>query len=299
MSFGDIEMKTADVISFSRAVTRMADQNFPMETSLFVTFVMEDRSFERVFSYIPNYGELWKTLCDTLDLDAAAAMSFRIYMDDVLLNNLNTIDMLAEAIESGSAARSIILKVSQSPYYPNRSPAGGYKRSLRARICPHVFYMLVVLLVATVLGARIRNQDDAIKSGLAQISDLSSSLDRQIKAAKGCAAVGGGAGQTACLAKVSTLTDTLKDRDDRLEEQRSTLQDREHRIQMQESTLQDRENRIERQKVQIQQGEANISRLKSSLAEAKQRTREISRCTTLVHGTRTWTCNSDCSCVHL
>lgn len=183
MAFSGIQMQNADVVDFSRNTSRFSDRSFAMAVPLHITFAMEDTMFEQHFSCIPDYGELWKTLRNKLHLDdTSAVLTFKIYMDDILLTNRNTVEMLGEAINSCSHASmaSIILtviknadfeSVNKRTIFLNDSQKGSYRW-----VCPHILYLIVLLLLTFALNMRMKDQEGRIKHDSATIETLTTTL---------------------------------------------------------------------------------------------------------------------------
>mmetsp|Transcript_121146 Transcript_121146/g.343219 ORF Transcript_121146/g.343219 Transcript_121146/m.343219 type:complete len:368 (+) Transcript_121146:114-1217(+) len=187
MAFSGIQMQSQmqgpDSVDFSRHTSRFSDRSFAMAVPLHITFAMEDTMFEQHFSCIPDYGELWKTLRNKLHLDdTSAVLTFKIYMDDILLTNRNTVEMLGEAINSCSHASmaSIILtvvknadfeSVNKRTIFLRDSQKGSYRW-----VCPHVLYLLVLLLLTFALNLRMKDQEGRIKHDYATIEALTTTL---------------------------------------------------------------------------------------------------------------------------
>mmetsp|Transcript_122966 Transcript_122966/g.348531 ORF Transcript_122966/g.348531 Transcript_122966/m.348531 type:complete len:325 (-) Transcript_122966:193-1167(-) len=311
-----IELQTADVIDFSRAVSRFTERNlelsFVKQAPVQVTYVMGNATFEHTFPCTPVYGELWKTVCDHLQADAAAALALKLYMDDELLTNRNTQEVLSEAVQSASAIPAVILTVRrqpdedrgarEAPARPAPSKAGPC-----SVICPHSLYLLVLLLITLTSNMRMRAHEEKINADMATIDGLTSTLAAaerlQSQNINDC---------TTMINNLTVMLDTPPSREERArgaaavanltktleltkEQNAKQLQDCSTKILSLADTLEKSDGRIQNLSAQLHQEVHNdttsVDRLLDETLALRRETRPIYQCTAKINGKMVWFCS--------
>lgn len=322
---GECDLPTDEVIDFSRAVARFTDSNFPASAPIEVTFVMQDTMFDHTFASIPDYVELWKTLCNELDLTASACVPFKIQMDDVLLTNRNTVDMLTEATQSAAANASIILTVTKASD-PTRVPRKG-------RSCgwafPHVLYLSVLLLLTFFVNRKLTSQIETINIDMATIESLTRILsavkEQRAQQMSDCARkltnaterVKSNGHAIRSLSRVAQWSEEKLQRTAEMERLAKTLaatreqhagkvHECDSKITNMTQVLEENDHRI-RNLTTIAQHRKNVShndvatidRLSRELEKMRADKKKYSECTRNVGGEMLWVCSLECDCLHL
>lgn len=311
-----IELQTADVIDFSRAVSRFTERNlelsFVVQTPVQVTYVIGNATFEHTFPCTPIYGELWKTVCDHLQANAAAALSLKLYMDDELLTNRNTQEVFNEAIQSASATAAVILTVRQQPDEDRSAkeapvqPASS-KIGPCSVICPHSLYLLVLLLITLTSNMRMSNHEEKINADMATIDSLTSTLAAaeklQSQNINDCTTMinnltvmldipPSDEEKTRQAAAIANLTKTLE-----LTKQQNAkqLQDCSTKILNLADTLEKSDGRIQNLSAHLHQEAHNdttaVDRLLGETLALRRETRPIYQCAAKINGKLVWFCS--------
>mmetsp|Transcript_14407 Transcript_14407/g.41055 ORF Transcript_14407/g.41055 Transcript_14407/m.41055 type:complete len:374 (-) Transcript_14407:77-1198(-) len=182
---GGIQMSDGASRDYSKTLSCSSERSFALASPVRVTFVMEDAMFEYTFECVPHYGDLWKAVCHHLHVDNSASLSFKFYMDDVLLTHGNIVDMFADCLQSATMTASVVLMVAKHACHggfagpaddPSKPAAPPRGRPCRTA-CFYAAYaacLLALLLPPITLTAEITRQEEQNRLDKARIGSLTS-----------------------------------------------------------------------------------------------------------------------------
>lgn len=337
MDFGTLS--AANVLNFTKVVAQITDQNLELVTPVHVYFVMENTMFEHTYTFVPDYDDLLTTLFMQLNVDAAAALEFKLHMDDTLLTSRNTLDLLHEIVQSAITTPSVILMVTQHIDIGHRTamdrPPSQPQKGPCRRFYVHAAYLLVLFLIYQPLTLVIESNEDTIEHDIVTIARLANNLsairEQQDRQDETLSAVGHRCSVLAA-AKASSLTTALAAT---RREQAAAASGLDAKISRLEEMVETNDIRIRNlsaikrlQEGMIVENMATIGELAGSLTSARRqhdqeivacaaKIRSLSenvsaglsaahpseqllhKCASEVAGETVWRCSASCTCIHV